>query len=119
MPKATPGPRSGADVRAPAAGRVVDLRVHSAGGVVAAGQPILDIVPDRVPLEIRASFAPEDIDGVFEGREAEVKFLSLHDRDLPIVLGIVLCVALALLLDGLIVLGARLATPWQRAVAAR
>lgn len=37
----------------------------------------------------------------------------------PIVLGIVLCVALALLLDGLIVLGARLATPWQRAVAAR
>jgi len=76
-------------IRAPAAGRVVDLRVHSPGGVVAAGQPILDIVPDRVPLEIRASFAPEDIDGVFEGREAEVKFLSLHDRDLPIVLGIV------------------------------
>ncbi len=37
----------------------------------------------------------------------------------PIVLGIVLCVALALLLDRLIVLGARLVTPWQRAVAAR
>jgi len=76
-------------IRAPVAGRVVDLRIHSAGGVVTAGQPILDIVPDRVPLEIRASFAPEDIDGVFEGREAEVKFLSLHDRDLPIVLGTV------------------------------
>ena len=76
-------------IRAPVAGRVVDLRIHSAGGVVTAGQPILDIVLDRVPLEIRASFAPEDIDGVFEGREAEVKFLSLHDRDLPIVLGTV------------------------------
>jgi osmoprotectant transport system permease protein len=37
----------------------------------------------------------------------------------PIVLGIVLCVALALLLDGLILLGARLVTPWQRAGAAR
>jgi osmoprotectant transport system permease protein len=37
----------------------------------------------------------------------------------PIVLGIVLCVALALLLDGLIQLGARLVTPWQRAGAAR
>lgn len=37
----------------------------------------------------------------------------------PIALGIVLCVALALLLDRLIVLGARLVTPWQRAVAAR
>jgi osmoprotectant transport system permease protein len=37
----------------------------------------------------------------------------------PIVLGIVLCVALALLLDRLIILGARLVTPWQRVSAAR
>jgi len=37
----------------------------------------------------------------------------------PIVLGIVLCVLLALLLDGLIVLGTRLLTPWRRAEAAR
>jgi osmoprotectant transport system permease protein len=37
----------------------------------------------------------------------------------PIVLGIVLCVLLALVLDGLIVLGSRWATPWQRVVAAR
>jgi osmoprotectant transport system permease protein len=37
----------------------------------------------------------------------------------PIVLGIVLCVVLALLLDGLIVLGTRLLTPWRRAEAAR
>lgn len=37
----------------------------------------------------------------------------------PIVLGIVLCVGLALLLDRLIVLGARLVTPWQRVTAAR
>jgi HlyD family secretion protein len=74
-------------IRAPVAGRIVDLKVHSPGGVITAGQPILDIVPDRAPLEIRASFAPEDIDGVHAGREAEIKFLSLHDRDLPILLG--------------------------------
>jgi osmoprotectant transport system permease protein len=37
----------------------------------------------------------------------------------PIVLGIVLCVLLALALDGLIVLGTRLLTPWQRVEAAR
>lgn len=74
-------------VRAPVTGRVVDLKIHSAGGVVMAGQQILDIVPDAVPLEIRASFAPEDIDGVTAGREAEVRFLSLHDRGLPILLG--------------------------------
>jgi osmoprotectant transport system permease protein len=34
----------------------------------------------------------------------------------PIVLGIVLCVLLALVLDGLVLLGNRLLTPWRRAV---
>lgn len=76
-------------VRAPVSGRVVDLKVHSGGGVVLAGQPILDIVPDAAPLEVRARFAPEDIDGVFAGSEAEVRFLSLHDRALPILTGTV------------------------------
>jgi osmoprotectant transport system permease protein len=37
----------------------------------------------------------------------------------PIVLGIVLCVLLALVLDALIVLGARLLTPWRRVEVAR
>ena len=74
-------------IRAPVAGRVVGLRVFSVGGVIQPGQPILDIVPDAAPLIVKAHFQPGDIDGVFEGREAEVKFLSLHERDLPILLG--------------------------------
>jgi HlyD family secretion protein len=76
-------------IRAPVTGRVVGLRVFSVGGVIQPGQPILDIVPDAAPLIVRASFAPGDIDGVFAGREAEVKFLSLHERDLPILTGTV------------------------------
>ncbi len=76
-------------VRAPVSGRVIDLKIHSEGGVVMAGQPILDIVPDIGSLDISANFAPEDIDGVIVGVPAEVKFLSLHDRALPILLGVV------------------------------
>ena len=76
-------------IRAPVTGRVVGLRVFSVGGVIQPGQPILDIVPDAAPLVVRANFAPGDIDGVFAGREAEVKFLSLHERDLPILTGTV------------------------------
>jgi osmoprotectant transport system permease protein len=34
----------------------------------------------------------------------------------PIVLGIILCVVLALVLDGLVLLGNRMLTPWRRAV---
>ncbi len=37
----------------------------------------------------------------------------------PIVLGIVLCVALALAFDGVIVTANRLLTPWRRAVQGR
>ncbi|MGJ3628251.1 HlyD family efflux transporter periplasmic adaptor subunit [Sphingomonas sp. MMS24-JH45] len=86
-------------IRAPLAGRVVGLRVFSVGGVIQAGQPILDIVPDAAPLIVKAIFAPGDIDGVYEGREAEVKFLSLHERDLPILLGTVRNVSADALVD--------------------
>ncbi|BCI71931.1 type I secretion membrane fusion, HlyD family protein [Sphingomonas sp. S17] len=77
------------EIRAPVSGRVVGLRVFTVGGVIQAGQPILDIVPDAAPLIVRANFAPGDIDGVIAGRPAEVKFLSLHDRGLPILAGTV------------------------------
>jgi HlyD family secretion protein len=74
-------------IRAPASGRVVGLRYFSVGGVINPGVPILDLVPDKVPLVIKANFSPTDIDGVQEGKAAEVKFLSMHERDLPILLG--------------------------------
>lgn len=77
------------EIRAPVSGTVVGLRVFTVGGVIQAGQPILDIVPDAAPLIVRANFAPGDIDGVVAGRPAEVKFLSLHDRGLPILTGTV------------------------------
>lgn len=76
-------------IRAPVAGRVVGLHVFSVGGVIQGGQPLLDIVPDAAPLIVKANFQPGDVDGVYEGRQAEVKFLSLHERDLPILLGTV------------------------------
>lgn len=86
-------------IRAPVTGTVVGLRVFSVGGVIQPGQPILDIVPDAAPLVVRANFSPGDIDGVFAGREAEVKFLSLHERDLPILLGTVRTVSADALRD--------------------
>ena len=57
------------------------LGILPGGGVVLAGQPILDIVPDAAPLEVRARFAPEDIDGVFAGSEAEVRFTDIGPND--------------------------------------
>lgn len=76
-------------IRAPVSGRVVGLRVFTEGGVISPGQPILDIVPDAAPLIVKAQFDPTDIDGVEDGMPAEVRFLSFHERDLPILKGTV------------------------------
>lgn len=74
-------------VRAPASGRVVGLSIFTPGGVIAPGQPLMDIVPDHAPLVIRASFMPSDVDGLRPGQVVEVKFTSFHERDLPIIRG--------------------------------
>src|SRR4029078_2298227 len=47
-------------VRAPATGQVVGLQVFTVGGVVAAGQKLMDIVPDGRELVIQAQLNPTD-----------------------------------------------------------
>lgn len=71
------------EVRAPATGTVVGLTVFTEGGVIQAGQKLMDIVPDRTPLVLEARVAPNDIDDLHVGQIAVVRFTGLHDRDLP------------------------------------
>ncbi len=75
------------DIRAPASGAVVGLSVFTVGGVIAPGQKVLDIVPDRAPLLITARVTPNDADDVRVGQEAELKFTGLHQRGLPTLRG--------------------------------
>ena len=51
-------------VTAPQDGVVMNLRVHTAGGVVAPGGEILDLVPDRDKLVLEVKIQPIDIDVV-------------------------------------------------------
>ena len=57
----------------PTDGTVQQLTVHTVGGVVAAAQPIMQIVPTQGPLEIEAFIDNKDIGFVQEGQRAEVK----------------------------------------------
>ena len=70
-------------IRAPATGAVVGLSVFTPGGVVAPGQKLMDIVPERTPLLIQARIAPEDADDLTVGQRTLVKFSGLHERTLP------------------------------------
>jgi HlyD family type I secretion membrane fusion protein len=87
------------EVRAPVAGTVVNPKYFTKGGVVAPGQPILEIVPtaDRLVIEVRIS--PLDIDSVRPGLSAELRLTALNSRTTPLVPGELALVAADLLED--------------------
>lgn len=76
-------------VRAPATGQVVGLTVFTIGGVVAPGQKLMDIVPDGRGLIVQAQLNPTDADDAYAGQQAQVRFVSVHNRTLPLFSGTV------------------------------
>ena len=74
-------------VRAPVTGQVVGLTVFTVGGVVAPGGKLMDIVPDGRELVIQAQLAPSDADDAYPGQKAQVRFVSIHNRSLPLFTG--------------------------------
>ena len=76
-----------ARVRAPVWGQVVGLSVFTIGGVVAPGQTLMEVVPDHRTLVIQAQVAPGDADDVYQGQTAQIRFVSVNDRNLPLLTG--------------------------------
>lgn len=68
------------ELRAPVAGTVTDLRVHTAGGVVGPGEVLMEIVPSNDRLIIEARVRPQDIDRVMVGLPAGVKLHAFNAR---------------------------------------
>lgn len=71
------------DVRAPENGTITDLRVHTPGGVINPGEPLLDLVPQADRLVVEVQLRPEDIDRVHEGLTAQVRLLPYKQRRTP------------------------------------
>lgn len=71
------------EVRAPEDGIVTDLRVHTPGGVVSAGEPLLDLVPPKDHLIVEAKVRPEDINVVRSGLPALVRLTPYKQRRTP------------------------------------
>ena len=61
-------------------GTVVNLQVHTTGGVIAPGAPLLDIVPSDDALIIEARIDPRDIDVVRWGLPARVRLTAFNQR---------------------------------------
>ena len=70
-------------IRAPVAGRVHALQIHTEGGVIQPAKPILTVIPDGERLIIEAHVRPDQIDRVKQGSEAAIRFPAFNARTTP------------------------------------
>jgi HlyD family secretion protein len=77
------------EIRAPQDGVVHQSTVHTVGGVVAPGEPVMLIVPDADKLIAEVRISPEQIDQVRLGQPVVLRFPSLNQRTTPEINGAV------------------------------
>jgi HlyD family secretion protein len=75
------------DIRSPQNGRVHQLAVHTIGGVISPGEQIMLIVPDADALAVEVKIAPRDIDQVYVGQTAAMRFAAFNQKTTPEVEG--------------------------------
>ena len=77
------------EIRAPQDGTVFQLAVHTVGGVITAGDPIMLIVPEADNLAVEAKVNPQDIDQLQVGQSAMLRLSAFNQRTTPEIAGIV------------------------------
>lgn len=78
------------DIRAPLDGVVHQLNVHTIGGVITPGEPIMLIVPESEALTVEAKIQPQDIDQIRYGQKALLRFSAFNQRATPELIGTVM-----------------------------
>lgn len=75
------------EIRAPIDGVVHQLAVHTVGGVIQAGEPLMLVVPESERLIVEVRVNPQDIDQVKMGQRALLRFAAFNQRTTPEVYG--------------------------------
>ncbi|MEX2519326.1 MAG: HlyD family type I secretion periplasmic adaptor subunit [Paracoccaceae bacterium] len=81
------------DIRAPRPGRVIGMTIFALRSVVSAAEPILYIVPSDVGLVVEAEIETRNVDQVFPGQPARLRFAAFSARTTPDIAGKVLRVS--------------------------
>jgi HlyD family secretion protein len=71
------------DVRAPQAGIVYQLQVHTIGGVIGKGETIMQVAPRADSLIVEAKVTPQDIDQVEVGAPVRIRIAAGNRRTTP------------------------------------
>ncbi len=75
------------EVLAPEDGKVTNIRAFTPGASIAAGEPVLDLVPARDRFVAEAQVQPTDIEQVEVGQRVNVRLSAYRMRSLPLVPG--------------------------------
>lgn len=67
-------------ITAPVSGTVVGMKVHTIGAVIRSGDPIMNIVPSNDGFVVEARVPDRDIDNIYKGQEAEIRFSAFNQR---------------------------------------
>lgn len=67
-------------ILAPVSGTVVGRQVHTIGAVIRPGDPILDVVPSGDGFVVEARIPNRDVDNIFIGQQAEIRFSAFNQR---------------------------------------
>ena len=87
------------EIRAAESGRILNMTAKTVGGVIRAGDPILDIVPQGEALVVEAQIPVADIDKVARGLQSVVRLSALDQANTPEVAGVVESVSADRVLD--------------------
>ncbi|MEM7426168.1 MAG: HlyD family type I secretion periplasmic adaptor subunit [Pseudomonadota bacterium] len=71
------------EIRAPVAGAVHELGIFTIGGVIGAGAPVMQIVPQNEKLEIEANIAPQFVDELYVSQPTTLRFSAFNQRTTP------------------------------------
>lgn len=75
------------EVLAPESGMVMGMTVHTLGGVVNPGTPLMDIVPANEELIVEAQLSPTDIDRIVVGQLVDIRFSAFKSSATPVIEG--------------------------------
>ena len=78
---------------------VLDMKVHTIGGVIGPGTPLLDIVPESSELVIEAHVSTKDIDRIALGKLTDIRFSAFNSATTPVIQGQVIRISADRLTD--------------------
>lgn len=75
------------EIKSPDDGIIMALRTHTIGGVIQAGQVIMEVVPKNSELIVEAKLSPAHIEDVKKGQMADLRFITLDPKKTPVLDG--------------------------------